>query len=55
MAHERAIGESLIKSEGNVIGSWNKGGFWSVAMEGLAILSPAVTWKIENIFNEMVV
>lgn len=35
------------------ISGWRKGGFCSVMVESLAILSPAVIWKIDNILNEI--
>ena len=53
MAHERAMGEGLTESEENVIVSWKKRGSCSVVVESLAILSPAVIWKIENTLNEL--
>ena len=45
----------LVKAEEKVrkISGWRKGGFCSVMVESLAILSPAVIWKIDNILNEI--
>lgn len=39
------------KSEENVIGNWRKGNPCYVVSESLAIVSPVVTWKVENMGN----
>lgn len=53
MAYERSVGEGLTESEENVTAGWEKGVSFSVMVESLAILSPAIIWKMEKMLSEM--